>query len=211
MTIKTPADLLEENVRWADERTSEDADYFKHLSELQTPDFLWIGCSDSRVPANVITGLAPGEVFVHRNVANIVYTADLNCMSVVQFAVESLKVKHIIICGHYGCGGVKAALEDASDGLVEHWLEPVRDLKRVHRSELDQLSDHASRLDRLCELNVKAQVDALCHSPILNRAWEREQDLTVHGWIYGLKNGRLRDLECTRSGPPADARSSGAS
>ena len=204
MTIKTPADLLEENIRWAETRTASDSDYFQHLSALQAPDFLWIGCSDSRVPANVITGLEPGEVFVHRNVANIVYTADINCMSVVQFAVESLKVKHIIICGHYGCGGVKAALEDASDGLVEHWLEPVRDLKRVHRHELDQLSDHGSRLDRLCELNVRSQVDALCHSPVLSRAWERGQDLTVHGWIYGLNNGRIRDLDCTRSGPPAD-------
>lgn len=201
MTIKTPADLLEENVRWSEERTDADPEYFTHLSGLQAPDFLWIGCSDSRVPANVITGLEPGEVFVHRNVANIVYTADINCMSVVQYAVEALKVKHIIVCGHYGCGGVKAAMEDAADGLVEHWLEPVRDLKRTHRSELDQLSDHGSRLDRLCELNVKAQVGAICHSPILLRAWESGQSVTVHGWVYGLKNGRLRDLDCTRSGP----------
>lgn len=204
MDIKEPKDLLKENIRWADERTNADPDFFKHLSELQTPDFLWIGCSDSRVPANVITGLEPGEVFVHRNVANIVYTADVNCMSVVQFAVESLKVKHIIVCGHYGCGGVKAAMEDAADGLVEHWLEPVRDLTRIHRSELDQLSDHGSKLDRLCELNVKSQVNTLCHSPILNRAWARGQELTVHGWIYGLSNGRLRDLDCTRTGPVID-------
>lgn len=200
MTGKTPADLLDENVRWAAERTDTDHDFFKRLSELQTPDFLWIGCSDSRVPANVITGLEPGEVFVHRNVANIVYTADINCMSVVQYAVEQLKVKHIIICGHYGCGGVKAAMEDAADGMVEHWLEPVRDLTRIHQQELAQLSDHGSRLDRLCELNVKAQVEALCHSPILTRAWEREQQITVHGWVYGLNNGHLRDLNCTRSG-----------
>jgi carbonic anhydrase len=205
MTIKTPADLLEENVRWSEERTDADPDYFAHLSGLQTPEFLWIGCSDSRVPANVITGLEPGEVFVHRNVANIVRTADINCMSVVQYAVEALKVKHIIVCGHYGCGGVKAAMEDAADGLVEHWLEPVRNLKRSHSDELNQLSDHESRLDRLCELNVKAQVDAVSHSPILLRAWERGQPVTVHGWVYGLNNGRLRDLDCTRSGPEGNS------
>ena len=201
MTSKTPDNLLDDNVRWSDQQTTEDANYFSHLSELQEPEYLWIGCSDSRVPANVITGLAPGEVFVHRNVANIVYTTDLNCMAVVQYAVEALKVKHIIVCGHYGCGGVKAAMEDAADGLVEHWIEPVRNLKRTHQNELDQLSDHESRLDRLCELNVKAQVDTLCHSPILARAWERGQVIAVHGWIYGLNNGRLRDLECTRTGP----------
>lgn len=200
MTTKTPADLLKENIRWADARTSDDPHYFAHLSGLQTPDFLWIGCSDSRVPANVITGLEPGEVFVHRNVANIVYTADLNCMSVVQYAVESLQVKHIIICGHYGCGGVKAAMDGAGDGLVEHWLEPVRDLTRTHKSELDECPNLGARFDRLCELNVRAQVGALCHSPILKRAWLDGQSVTVHGWVYGLNNGQLKDLGCTRTG-----------
>jgi carbonic anhydrase len=200
MAEKSPKDLLAENVRWSDDRVLADPDYFKRLSDLQAPDFLWIGCSDSRVPANVIAGLEPGEVFVHRNVANIVYTSDINCMSVVQYAVEQLQVRHIIVCGHYGCGGVKAAMEKTGDGLVEHWLEPVRDLTRTHKDELDQLSDHGSRLDRLCELNVKAQVEALCHSPIITRAWQRDQQLSIHGWIYGLSNGRLRNLDCTRDG-----------
>ena len=203
MNVKTPQDLLTENVRWAEARTAEDPEYFHRLSALQEPDFLWIGCSDSRVPANVITGLEPGEVFVHRNVANIVYAADINCMSVVKFAVEGLKVKHIIVCGHYGCGGVRAVLENSQEGLVDHWLAPVHNVYRRYRRELATLETLEERIDRVCELNVMAQVDELCHSPILIDAWERGQELTVHGWIYRLSDGRIRDLNCGRSGLPA--------
>ncbi len=199
MGRKTPATLLQENVRWSDERTAADPGYFSRLTGLQAPEFLWIGCSDSRVPANVITGLEPGEVFVHRNVANIVYPADLNCMSVVQFAVETLKVKHIIVCGHYGCGGVRAMLDASQSGLVEHWLAPVRDLFREHKAELAALPSDAARVDRVCELNVAAQLVSLAHSPIVRAAWDRGQTLSVHGWIYSLRDGRIRDLDCTRT------------
>lgn len=201
MHEKTPHDLLEENLRWSQERTAADPAYFHRLSTLQAPKFLWIGCSDSRVPANVITGLEPGEVFVHRNVANLVYPADLNCMSVLQFAVEKLKVKHIIVCGHYGCGGVQAVFDGSQSGLVEHWLAPVRDLCRQHRDELSALPDDEARVDRVCEMNVAAQVDSLCHAPIVTQAWERGQELVIHGWIYRLSDGRLRELHCRRPGP----------
>ncbi|PJK28379.1 carbonic anhydrase [Minwuia thermotolerans] len=204
MNAKTPRDLLAENVRWAEDRIASDPEYFQRLSSLQSPDFLWIGCSDSRVPANVITGLEPGEVFVHRNVANIVYAADLNCMSVVKFAVDGLKVKHIIVCGHYGCGGVRAVLENSQEGLVDHWLAPVHNLYRRYRRELATLETLDAQIDRVCELNVVAQVDALCHSPIVVEAWERGQELAVHGWIYRLSDGRLRDLKCGRSALPVD-------
>jgi carbonic anhydrase len=199
MPLKTPQELLAQNVRWSRERTAADPDYFRRLSHLQTPEFLWIGCSDSRVPANVITGLEPGEVFVHRNVANLVYPADLNCMSVLQFAVETLKVKHIIVCGHYDCGGVRAVLECSQGGLVEHWLAPIRDLCRHHAEELSSLADRA-RVDRVCELNVRAQVQSVCDSPIVRGAWERGATLSVHGWIYRLSEGLIRDLECGRTG-----------
>lgn len=200
MHRKTPDELLRENATWSKERTAADPDYFRRLSALQAPEFLWIGCSDSRVPANVITGLEPGEVFVHRNVANLVYPADLNCMSVLQFAVEALQVKHIIVCGHYGCGGVRAVLDGSQTGLVEHWLAPVRDLYRHHRDELVALANDEARVDRVCELNVRAQVRSVSHSPIVKAAWDRGQPLTVHGWIYRLADGRLRDLRCGGSG-----------
>ena len=199
MYSKTPDELLTENVRWSQERTAADPDYFHRLSTLQAPEYLWIGCSDSRVPANVITGLEPGEVFVHRNVANLVYPADLNCMSVIQFAVETLKVQHIIVCGHYGCGGVRAVADGSQGGLVEHWLAPVRDLYREYRDELAALPSDEARMDRVCELNVSAQVQSVCHSPIVTSAWERGQALAIHGWIYRLSDGRLRDLKCGRS------------
>ena len=205
MDDKTPEDLLKENARWSRERTAADPDYFRRLSTLQAPAFFWIGCSDSRVPANVITGLEPGEVFVHRNVANLVYPSDLNCMSVLQFAVEKLKVRHIIVCGHYDCGGVKAVLDGSQDGLVEHWLTPVRDLCRDHAAELAALASDQARVDRVCEMNVAAQVDSLCHAPIVRQAWERGQDLVVHGWIYRLTDGRLRELHCRRTGSPPAA------
>jgi carbonic anhydrase len=209
MAGKTPDSLLRENARWSGERTAADPDYFRRLSTLQAPEFLWIGCSDSRVPANVITGLEPGEVFVHRNVANIVYPADLNCMSVLQFAVDALKVRHIIVCGHYGCGGVRAVLDGSQTGLVEHWLAPVRDLFRAHRAELDALPGDNARVDRVCELNVRAQVASLSHSPIVQGAWERGQALDVHGWIYSLDAGRLRDLGCSVSLSPLEGRGQG--
>jgi carbonic anhydrase len=194
MHKKSPADLLTANLAWAHERTAADPCYFRRLSTLQSPEFLWIGCSDSRVPANVITGLEPGEVFVHRNVANIVYPADLNGMAVLQFALETLKVKHIIVCGHYGCGGVRAIVEGSQQGLIEHWLAPVRNLARQHRVELSASGSNEERIDRLCELNVMAQVQSLADSPILRNALERGQEIAVHGWIYRLTDGRLHEL-----------------
>lgn len=199
MHKKTPDELLEANVRWSQEHIAADSDYFPRLSALQAPEFLWIGCSDSRVPANVITGLEPGEVFVHRNVANIIYPADINCMSVLQFAVETLQVKHIIVCGHYGCGGIRAVLDASQHGLIEHWLAPVRDLFRQYQQELSSLPTDEARVDRVCELNVLTQVQSVCDSPIVRNAWERRQVLTVHGWIYRLSDGRLHDLKCTSS------------
>jgi carbonic anhydrase len=205
MPSKTPHQLLEDNVNWSSERVAADPDYFRRLSALQTPEYLWIGCSDSRVPANVITGLEPGEVFVHRNVANLVYPADLNCMSVLQFAVETLKVRHIIVCGHYGCGGVRAVLDGSQSGLVEHWLAPVRDLYRRHHADLAALPSEEARVDRVCELNVRAQVESVCHSPIVLGAWDRGQPLVVHGWIYSLRDGRLRDLKCGGAGGVSEA------
>jgi len=202
MPKKTPDNLLEANHRWSQDRIASDPHYFRRLSALQAPDFLWVGCSDSRVPANVITGLEPGEVFVHRNVANIIYPADLNCMSVLQFAVETLQVKHIIVCGHYGCGGVRAAMTGSQHGLVDHWLAPVRDLFRQHERELSNLATEEDRIDRVCELNVLAQVQSVCNSPILMSARDRKQELTIHGWIYRLSDGRLRDLKCTYTTNP---------
>jgi len=196
---KTPQQLLEDNARWSRERVAADTDYFRRLVDLQAPEFLWIGCSDSRVPANVITGLEPGEVFVHRNVANLVYPADLNCMTVLQFAVETLKVKHIIVCGHYGCGGVRAVLDGSQHGLAEHWLAPVYDLSRQYHEELARLPDEEARIDRVCELNVIAQVKSLCESPIIKKAWQQDALPTVHGWIYHLTDGRLSDLKCSPS------------
>jgi carbonic anhydrase len=171
------------------------------LSALQAPEFLWIGCSDSRVPANVITGLEPGEVFVHRNVANIVYPADLNCMSVLQFAVDALRVKHIIVCGHCGCGGVRAVLDGSPHGLVDHWLAPVRDLFHQYRHELSSLPCDEARIDRVRELNVHSQVRTVRDSPIVRSAWNRKQELAVHGWIFRLTDGRLRDLKCSCTDP----------
>ena len=197
MTGKTPEQLLQANAKWSQERIAADADYFRRLVALQAPEFLWIGCSDSRVPANVITGLEPGEVFVHRNVANLVYPADLNCMTVLQFAVETLRVKHIIVCGHYGCGGVRAVLDGSQHGLAEHWLAPVSELYRQHRDELARMPDDEARVDRVCELNVVAQVKSLLDSPIVQKARQGCRPPTVHGWIYRLSDGRLADLNCS--------------
>lgn len=191
--------ILERNALWASERLAADPGYFARLSKGQKPELLWIGCSDSRVPANVITGLEPGEVFVHRNIGNLVYQADFNCMAVLQYAVEVLKIKHIVVCGHYGCGAVKAALATPVEGPVDHWLEPVKQLARKHDAHLASLSNDEARVDFLCEENVKAQVCNVAYSPVLRRARERGQQVTLHGWIYGLNDGRLRDLQCTPS------------
>lgn len=188
--------ILEKNARWAAEHVQEDPDYFARHSTKQDPELLWIGCSDSRVPADLITGQKIGKLFVHRNIGNLVSPGDLNGMSVLQYAVDTLKVKHIVVCGHYGCGGVKAALSGAAEGSVEHWLEPLRQLERDSREHLAALPDDAARINFICEANVCAQVYNLAHSPIVRRARERGQHVTLHGWIYGTSDGTLRDLEC---------------
>jgi carbonic anhydrase len=195
-------DLLDHNISWATAKKRDDPAYFQRLSDLQQPDFLWIGCSDSRVPANVITGLEPGEVFVHRNIANLVHRSDINLLSVLEFAVESLGVKHIIVCGHYGCGGIKAAMDGARHGIVDHWLQPIRDAADENNKELRAILDPATRLNRLCELSIAAQVEALERTPIIQAAWKRGKDLSIHGWVYGLNDGLIRDLDLHRNGDP---------
>jgi len=187
------SELFENNRAWAAAMVARDPHFFESLIEAQTPEYLWIGCSDSRVPANEIVGLPPGEVFVHRNVANVVVHTDLNCLSVLQYAVDVLRVKHVIVCGHYGCGGVKAALEGARHGLVDNWLRHVMDVNEKHTAEVTSLSE-GERLDRLCELNVIEQAMNICQTTIVEDVWARGQELTVHGLIYGLHDGLLRDL-----------------
>ncbi len=186
-------DLFENNRTWAASILADDPGFFQTLSHQQAPGYLWIGCSDSRVPANQIVGLLPGQLFVHRNVANVVVHTDLNCLSVIQFAVDVLKVHDIIVCGHYGCGGVSAALENRSLGLIDNWLRHVQDVAHKHRSEL-VATDDARRLDRLCELNVIEQVLNVSRTTIVQNAWQNGQALAVHGWIYGIQNGMLKDL-----------------
>ncbi|KAB2731143.1 carbonate dehydratase [Brucella intermedia] len=190
------SDLFEHNRQWAAEKRREDPEYFSRLSSMQRPEYLWIGCSDSRVPANVVTGLQPGEVFVHRNVANLVHRADLNLLSVLEFAVEVLEIRHIIVCGHYGCGGVRAAMAGYGHGIIDNWLQPVRDIAQTHEQELDRFTDPEERLNRLCELTVASQVESLSRTPVLQSAWKQNKEIVVHGWIYGLKDGLLRDLQC---------------
>jgi carbonic anhydrase len=199
--MQTLAPILERNRNWARQRWDTDPGYFTRLSNIQNPEYLWIGCADSRVPANVITGLEPGEVFVHRNVANIVSASDMNCMSVLQYAIEHLNVRHIIVVGHYGCGGVRAALDQPANGLVDYWLEPVRRLAREHEAELAELAERRAREDRLCELNVCEQVRNVSQCPIIQRAWSRGEEINIHGWIYGLDNGLLHDLGCGHHHP----------
>lgn len=191
------SDLFEHNARWAAGIRSSDPAYFERLAALQRPEYLWIGCSDSRVPANVVTGLQPGEVFVHRNIANLVHRSDLNLLSVLEFAVETLEVRHIIVCGHYGCGGVRAAMDEQRHGVVDHWLQPVRDLAEAHLG-VGATGNDPEQLDLLCELNIRAQVDNLCRTPILRAAWAQGMPIEVHGWVYGLSDGLLRDLHCDR-------------
>ena len=186
--------LFAKNKAWADRIRQQDPDFFLTLSRQQFPSYLWIGCSDSRVPANEIVGLLPGELFVHRNIANLVVHTDLNCLSVMQFAVDVLKVRHVMVVGHYGCSGVKAAYTRQRIGLSDNWLRHVQDVREKHDTELLQLTDPVVACDRLCELNVIEQVTNVCRTNIVRDAWERGQDLTVHGWVYGLKDGLLRDL-----------------
>ncbi len=191
------SDLLERNRVWSADRTARSPGYFDRLATRQTPEFFWIGCSDSRVPANVVAGLDPGEVFVHRNVANVVHSTDLNMLSALEFAVDVLCIREIIICGHYGCGGVKAATEDLSQGLADHWLEPIRRLARQFSIDLAQAKSPEARRDRLAELNVVEGVRRVSETPILQRAWVRGEKVVVHGLIYGLKDGLLRNLDCS--------------
>jgi carbonic anhydrase len=201
--METLTRLFEQNRAWAEDLRAREPGFFERLSELQTPEYLWIGCSDSRVPSTQLTGLDPGEMFVHRNVANLVVHTDLNCLAVMQFAVEALKVKHVIVCGHHGCGGVRAALLNLKLGLIDNWLRHVQDVMHEHASELSAIEDEAARVDRLCELNVAAQVSNVARTTIVQGAWERGQELSVHGWVYGLRDGLLRDLGVSLSGPDA--------
>lgn len=190
--------LFRNNQEWAERMRAEDPEFFTKLAQLQSPEYLWIGCSDSRVPANQITGLLPGEVFVHRNVANVVVHTDLNCLSVIQFAVDVLKVRHIMVVGHYGCGGVKAALEDMRFGLIDNWLRHIQDVRDKHAWVLSAAPED-QRVDRLCELNVVEQVVNVAQTTVVRDAWARGQVLTVHGWVYGLKDGLARDMHMSVS------------
>ena len=192
--MKNLQDLLARNHEWSAALRARDPGFFRRLSEQQAPKYLWIGCSDSRVPANQIIDMAPGEVFVHRNVANVVVHTDLNCLSTIQFAVDVLKVEHVIVVGHYGCGGVLSVLEERRLGLVDNWLRHVDDVKHKHAEALRRLDGPQARHDRLCELNVIEQVVNVCQTTVVRDAWDRGQQLSVHGWIYSLRNGRVRDL-----------------
>ena len=186
--------LLEQNRAWAESIKASDPEFFPNLARQQTPKFLWIGCSDSRVPSTQLVGMVPGELFVHRNVANVVVHTDFNCLSVMQYAVDVLKVEHIIVCGHHGCGGVKAAMDNPQLGLIDNWLRHVQDVVHQHKAALAKIDDEDKRLDRLCELNVIEQVVNVARTTIVQSAWERGQELAIHGWIYGLEDGLLRDL-----------------
>ncbi len=197
--MKSPANplasLIANNKAWSEKRRATDPEFFSRLTRLQAPEYLWIGCADSRVPANEIVDLAPGELFVHRNVANVVVHTDLNCLSVLQYAVDVLKVKHVMVVGHYGCGGVAAALSNLKLGLINNWLRHVQDVSQKHATLLNEVPSGSARVNRLCELNVIEQVVNVCQTTVLESAWERGQDITVHGWIYGLNNGLVHDLD----------------
>jgi carbonic anhydrase len=193
--MKVLKHLFDNNAEWAKKIKHDDPAFFNKLALQQKPEILWIGCADSRVPANQIIGLLPGEVFVHRNIANLVVHTDLNCLSVIQFAVDVLKVKHIIVCGHYDCGGISAVLDDTEHGLIDNWLRHIKDIYRYYAGELDKIKDAEKRADRLCELNVIEQVSNVCSTTILQGAWARSQAVTVHGWIYDVSDGILRDLK----------------
>ncbi|QDU78685.1 Carbonic anhydrase 2 [Polystyrenella longa] len=186
--------IFQKNRDWAQSEIDRDPNFFKNLEAQQSPEILWIGCADSRVPANQIMGMAPGEVFVHRNIANVVVHSDFNCLSVLEYAVAVLKVKHVIVCGHYGCGGVKGAMQNNKLGLIDNWLRHIKDVRSKHEQLLSECADNESELDTLCELNVIEQVLNVCHTTIVQEAWENGQELAVHGWIYRLKDGILKDL-----------------
>ena len=192
--------LFENNKRWVKQMTHEDPKFFQRLVRQQAPEYLWIGCSDSRVPANEIVGLLPGELFVHRNVGNVVVHTDMNCMSVLQYAVDILRVKHVIVCGHYNCGGVMAAVEDRRHGLIDQWIRNIQDVGRKYEGELIRIKDREQRLNRLSEFNVVEQVLRLGQTAMVQDAWQRRQSLTIHGWIYGVSNGLLRDMKVCLSG-----------
>ncbi|HAT33290.1 MAG TPA: carbonate dehydratase [Janthinobacterium sp.] len=196
-SVSALASLLRDNRVWADSMVAKDPNFFKNLEAQQSPEYLWIGCSDSRVPANELLGLAPGELFVHRNIANVVVHSDLNCLSVLQFAIDVLKVKHIIIVGHYGCKGVHAAMTGTRIGLADNWLRHVQDVHQKHERYLGDVLPSRQRADRLCELNVIEQVVNVCQTTIIIDAWDRGQPVSVHGWVYGLQDGLLNDLEMT--------------
>ncbi len=193
--MKNLSHLLENNQNWADKIKRDTPGFFSNLSKQQRPEYLWIGCSDSRVPANEIVGLLPGEIFVHRNIANVVVHSDLNCLSVIQYAVEVLEVKHIIVCGHYGCGGVRAALDNIDHGLIENWLLHIKDIYAKNQERFKNTTDIKEKTDILCELNVIDQVANVCHTSIAQNAWKNGKELTVHGWIYSIENGIIQDLE----------------
>jgi carbonic anhydrase len=198
--MRTLPHLFDNNRAWARRITGREPAFFESLAAQQSPKYLWIGCADSRVPANDIVGLKPGELFVHRNVANVVVHTDLNCLSVLQYAIDVLQVEHVIVCGHYGCGGVRAAYSRSSLGLIDNWLRHVQDVRDRHEAVITLVRTEEERVDRLCELNVAAQVRHVCHTTIVQDAWRRQQPLAVHGWIYALRDGLLRDLRCTSTG-----------
>jgi len=192
--------FFDNNKNWAATIKKGDPDFFTKLASQQSPEYLWIGCADSRVPANEIVNMLPGEIFVHRNIANVVVHTDLNCLSVIQYAVEVLKVKHIIVCGHYDCGGITAALENSEHGLIDNWLRHIKDVYRFHQKQIDALPSEKERLDLLCELNVVEQVANVCHTTMVQNAWKSGQELAVHGWIYRVSDGILRDLNVCTTG-----------
>ena len=208
--MSTLSHLFENNRAWSERIRRSDPDFFARLSRQQKPKYLWIGCADSRVPANEIVGLLPGELFVHRNIANVVVHSDLNCLSAMQFAVEVLRVEHIIVCGHYGCSGVSAALQDHRVGLADNWLRHLHDVHSKHNARVDRIRDLTERIDRLCELNVIEQVGNVCQTTVVRDAWDRGQELAVHGWVYGLTDGLVRDLGTTAANPNEVAAAYGA-
>lgn len=193
-------ELLESNKEWAAKIKLEDPQFFEQLGKQQKPEYLWIGCADSRVPATEIVDMMPGEIFVHRNIANMVIHTDLNCLSVIQYAVEVLKVKHIIVCGHYGCGGVNAAMETCSHGLIDNWLRHIKDVYRIHQDKIDALESQEEKSNMMCELNVSEQVSNITQTTIVQSAWAAKQDLSVHGWIYDIHDGVIKDLDITQDG-----------
>lgn len=199
--MRTLAHLFENNRQWVESMNAEDPNFFHDSAIGQQPHYLWIGCADSRIPVNHIVGVKPGEIFVHRNIANVVLTTDLNALSVIQYAIEVLKVQDVIICGHYGCGGVRAAMDDVQLGLIDNWLRPVQDIIIQHRDLLAPISDPDVRHDRLCELNVIAQVMSVIRTTIVQHAWQRGQRLNIHGWLYNIRNGYLQDLQATITNP----------